>query len=73
MSKSILKKFARRLKYLRTSKNMTQDDLSFEAGISRSTIAMLETAKRDITLDKLEKLSRALDVKIYEMLIFENK
>lgn len=73
MNKAILKKFARRLKYLRALKNMTQDDLSYEAGISRSTIGMLETAKRDITLDKLEKLAKALKVKIHELLIFEYK
>lgn len=70
MSKAVLNKFAKRLKHLRMAKNMSQDDLSFAAGISRSTIGMVETAKRDITLDKLSKLAKALDVEIYELLMF---
>lgn len=71
MSKAVLKKFAKRLKYLRMSKNMSQEELSFQAKISRSTVSMIETARRDITLDKLSKLAKALDVKIYELLMFD--
>lgn len=70
MSKVILTKFAKRLKYLRELKGMTQDDLSYSSKISRSTIGMLETARRDVTLDKLDKLAKALDVKIHELIMF---
>lgn len=70
MSKVILNKFAKRLKYLRELRGMTQDDLSSNSKISRSTIGMLETARRDVTLDKLNKLSIALGVQIHELLMF---
>ena len=70
MSKEILKKFAKKLKILREEKGLTQEELACDAGVSRSTIGMLEVAKRDITLSKLEKIAKALDVDPYELLKF---
>jgi len=71
MSKVLLKKFAARLKYLRTQKGMTQDDLSAKAKISRSTISMIEAQRRDVTLDKIAKISRALGVEPKELFEFD--
>lgn len=71
MSKVFLKKFAKRLKELREKKDLTQEDLACDAGISRSTIGMLEVAKRDITLSKLEKIAKALEIQPYELIKFD--
>jgi transcriptional regulator with XRE-family HTH domain len=55
---------AMRLKQLRGKRGMSQEALAAKAGISRSYLAKLETAKHDPTLTVLEKLARALGVKI---------
>jgi transcriptional regulator with XRE-family HTH domain len=55
---------AMRLKQLREKRGMSQEALAEKAGISRSYLARLETAKHDPTLTMLEKLARALGVKI---------
>ena len=71
MSKVLLEKFAENLKRLRTEKGLTQEELACDADISRSTISMVEIAKRDITLSKLEKIANALDMEPSELLKFD--
>lgn len=54
-----------RLKELREAKALTQQELADKAGVSRSTIARLETGSlRNATLDMVEKLADALDVNV---------
>ena len=62
MDKIFLEKFATNLKKLRKIKNIKQDDFLAVDGISRSTIAMVETAKTDITLSKLKIIADVLGV-----------
>ena len=50
MDDEYLKKFAQHLKKIRKEKNIKQDDFLDVNGISRSTIAMVETAKTDIRI-----------------------
>ncbi len=71
MCKDVLQKFSIKLKATRQKKGLTQDELSCDSGISRSTIGMLETAKRDITLQKLEKIAKALNVEMWELIKFD--
>jgi transcriptional regulator with XRE-family HTH domain len=59
-----VKDLAMRLKQLREKRGMSQEALAKEAGISRSYLARLETARQDPTLTTLEKLAKALRVKI---------
>lgn len=55
---------AMRLRQLRKQRGMSQEALAEKAGISRTYLARLETAKHDPTLTMLEKLAKALRVKI---------
>lgn len=71
MSKELLNKFADKLKYLRKQKCLTQDELAADSDISRSTIAMIESKRRDVTLDKIEKIAQALNVEPKELFEFE--
>ena len=52
-------------------KNIKQDDFLAVDGISRSTIAMVETAKTDITLSKLKIIADVLKIKPKDLLDFE--
>jgi len=47
---------------------MTQERLAAAAGISRTYLARLETARHDPTLSMLEKLAKALRVKVWRLL-----
>ncbi len=57
-----------RLKKLREARGMTQVALAEKAGLSREYLARLETARQDPTLKTLEKLAKALKVKVGELL-----
>ena len=70
MDKIFLQKFAKNLKRLRKEKGIKQDDFLAVSGISRSTIAMVETAKTDITLSKLKIIADVLGVEPQELLKF---
>lgn len=70
MSQELLKKFAQRLKYLRNQRGLTQEELAADSNISRSTIGMIESMRRDVTLDKIEKISHALGVEPKDLFDF---
>ncbi len=57
-----------RLKALRRKREWSQEELAAKAGISRTYLARLETERQDPTLGILEKLARALKVKVAELL-----
>lgn len=54
--------FAIRLKKLRTERQLTQDELAPELGISRSTLGMYETGKREPDFETLETIADFFNV-----------
>ena len=73
MDKEFLQKFANNLKKIRKQKQLKQDDFLAINGISRSMIAMVETAKTDITLSKLKIIADVLNVEPKDLLDFDEK
>ncbi len=65
-------KFGEKIKELRTKQHITQEELSFRSGVSRSHIGMIEKGLRDISLTCIFKLSRALNTPIYEIFDFDS-
>jgi transcriptional regulator with XRE-family HTH domain len=65
---SPIDRVAQRLQTLRTRRGWTQAELAAKAGISRGYLARLETARQDPTLTTLERLARALRVKVTRLL-----
>jgi len=57
-----------RLKRLRAERKMSQANLAEKSGVSREYIARLELDQQDPTLGTLEKLAKALKVKVGELL-----
>ena len=70
MDKSLLLKLAQRIKELRKLNDMTQDELSFQAGIGRSTLGNIETAQNDVTFSKVGKIAKAFNLTLSEFLNF---
>jgi len=63
-----IKRTAMRIKKLRAARAFSQEELAKRAGISRGYLARLETARQDPTLTTLEKLAKALGVKVARLL-----
>jgi transcriptional regulator with XRE-family HTH domain len=53
----------------RSAKGWSQEALAFEAGLHRTFIAHVERHARNISLDNLEKIARALGIDTYQLLL----
>ena len=65
--------FATNLRRLRNAKGLSQDDLAYEAEISRSYLSQLEKGKFYASLKIIERLAAALNVEPTEFLKPRNK
>ncbi len=63
-----IERIAMRIKRLRARQNISQAELAKRAGISHGYLARLEIGMHDPTITTLEKLARALRVKVAELL-----
>ncbi len=66
----IKKKFGAKVKYLRTEKGWSQEKLALTADLDRTYIPSIEAGKRNVSITVIEKIAKALDVEIFELLIF---
>lgn len=64
-------KFGNRLRALRSEKKMSQEELSFKAGISAAHLGQIERAEKKPTLETIGKLSEALEISLPELFTFE--
>lgn len=55
-----------RVKELRYQKNLSQKDLSFLSNLDRSYIAGIESGKRNLSIESLEKITKALEISIFD-------
>jgi transcriptional regulator with XRE-family HTH domain len=60
--------FATNLRRLRHAKGLSQDDLAYEAEVSRSYLSQLEKGAFYASLKIVEKLAKVLDVEPAELL-----
>ena len=63
---------AERLKFLREARGYTQKQLADMAGLSQATVAHIEKATKDPSVDTLSKLADALDTHIATLFAFED-
>ncbi|MEI6835427.1 MAG: helix-turn-helix transcriptional regulator [Candidatus Falkowbacteria bacterium] len=59
------------IRELRTSLNLTQEELAQKAGVRRETIVFLEQGKYNPSLNLAYEVSKALKSSIDEVFIFE--
>ena len=71
MNKTILEKFGERVREERLKQNLSQEELAGRAGVHRTYIGMIERAEKNITLENIEKVAKALKLNINELLTFE--
>ncbi|HEY0880456.1 MAG TPA: helix-turn-helix domain-containing protein, partial [Archangium sp.] len=58
----------RRIRQLRTDRGLTLDDLGAALGRAASQVSVIENGKRELKLGELQKLARALQVSVDELL-----
>jgi len=64
----IAKKFGKNLRALRKEASLSQERLADIAGVHRTYIGMIERGEKNITIVNIEKLARALNISISELL-----
>lgn len=70
--KRILLLFGDKVRELRKEKGLSQEELSFKADLHRTYIGMIERAEKNITLINIEKIAKALNVEIKDLLDGKN-
>ena len=65
---NILLIFGENVRYYRKVKGYSQEELSFRSNLHRTYIGMIERAEKNITLVNIEKIAKALNVEIKELL-----
>ena len=56
------------LRRMRKERKWSQEDLALEAELHRTFVAHVERQVRNISVDNIEKLARALGVQVFELL-----
>ena len=64
----IRKKFGKRVKELRQSKGLSQEELAHLAELDRTYIPSIEKGERNVSIEVIQKLSIAFGIKISELL-----
>jgi transcriptional regulator with XRE-family HTH domain len=62
---------ATNLRRLRKSKGLSQEALADLAGIHRTYVGCVERSEKNISIDSLERLARALNVEVGELVTRE--
>jgi len=65
---NIKQKFGIKIKQLRTEKGWSQEKLAFKAGLDRTYLPSIEKGDRNVSLEVIEKLALALNVKPFELI-----
>jgi transcriptional regulator with XRE-family HTH domain len=59
---------AQNVRRMRLARDMSQEDLAHAAELSQDQISDIENAKHSVTLDNIQRLAFALNVRVAELL-----
>ncbi len=68
MRNEILIKFGQKIRERRIELGLSQEELASRAGFHRTYIGMVERAEKNITLENIEKMSKALKLNIDDLM-----
>jgi transcriptional regulator with XRE-family HTH domain len=71
MKKQILIKFGNKVRERRTVLGLSQEELAERANVHRTYIGMIERAEKNITLENIEKIAKALEIPLDKLMNFE--
>jgi len=67
MKREVLIKFGQKVRDERAKLGLSQEELAGRAGVHRTYIGMIERAEKNITLENIEKIAKALKISIAEI------
>ena len=67
MKKDVLIKFGQKVRQERLKRKFSQEEFADIAGVHRTYIGMIERAEKNITLENIEKIAKALNIKIADL------
>lgn len=70
MNRQLLIKFGRRVRDERMKRDLSQEKLAALAKVHRTYIGMIERAEKNITLSNMEKIAKALGVRLNDLVDF---
>ncbi len=65
--------FGKRLRYLRRSRDMTQEQLAELVGRSINFISLVENSDTGLSFETIERLAKALNVDVADLFRFDSK
>ena len=68
MSSNARQIFAQRLRQIRQIRGLSQEELADMAGLHRTYVGSVERSERNVSIDNMERLAKALEVDITELL-----
>ena len=68
----IAKQLGQKIRDLRTERHMSQEELSFKAGISPAHLGQIERALKNPTIDTVAKIAGALDIPVAALFTMES-
>lgn len=71
MKKEILIKFGNKVRERRTALGLSQEELAGRADVHRTYIGMIERAEKNITLENIEKIAKALEISFDKLMSLE--
>lgn len=66
MKKEVLIEFGKKVRNERLRLGLSQEELASRANVHRTYIGMIERAEKNITLENIEKIAKALNISIAE-------
>ena len=66
-------KFGKRIRQLRQSLSMSQEELAFKAGIRAAHLGQIERAEKKPTLETIGKLAEALSIPLNQLFALDEK
>ena len=67
---SLRKLFGEKLRILRKRRDLSQEELAEKANLHPTYIGVIERGEQAPTLDTIEKIANALDIKVKELFLF---
>ena len=71
MSKTTLEKFGEKVREERHRLGLSQEELASRAGVHSTYIGMIERAEKNITLENIEKIAKALEIPLGKIMTLE--
>lgn len=68
MKREILVKFGNKVRERRRTLNLSQEELASRAGVHRTYIGMIERAEKNITLENIQKIAKALEIPLDKLM-----